>query len=109
VTLFDHVTSQALFYARPVSYLQSVFPNPPVPLHRAVDVNLMPAQPSHVVLFGQLLELSEDTSDDKQVSVRQALTERGYAETWNGWNGFDFAQDEIERRGGVRVWSLTTG
>jgi len=20
------------------------------------------------------------------------------------WNGFDWAQDEVERRGGVRVW-----
>jgi len=29
----------------------------------------------------------------------------GYEEAWYGWNGFDWAQDEEERRGGVRIWS----
>lgn len=40
------------------------------------------------------------------VSVRDAITIRGYEEAWNGWNGFDWAQDEERRKGGVRVWRL---
>lgn len=105
--MFQHVTSQALFYARPVSYIQTVFPDTPVPSHRSNDVQWMPEQPSHIVLFGALLDLKERSSNGKLSRVREALTERGYAEAWYGWNGFDFAQDEPERRGGVRVWTLS--
>ena len=36
----------------------------------------------------------------------ETLQELGYKEVWRGWNGFDWAQDEVERRGGVRVWRM---
>lgn len=67
---------------------------------------MMFEQPSHVVLFGDLLKMSERQSDGAFVTVGEALSEKGYTESWYGWNGFDLAQDEMERRGGVRVWTL---
>ena len=65
----------------------------------------MEEKPSHVVLFGTLLEEAERIGE-KSITVRSALETQGYREVWNGWNGFDFAQDESERRGGVRIWRL---
>lgn len=105
---FNHVTSQSLFYERPVTYLTSVFPLQPSSLGMLKNVPIMVQMPSHVVLFGDLLSVSERLWDGSHVSVEDALTGRGYAEIWHGWNGFDMAQDELERRGGVRVWSLGT-
>lgn len=102
--LFEHVTQQKMFYQAPVTYLQSVFPLPPGPLHQSLAVKGLSGPPSHVLLFGELLERSERTEGDKTVTVAEALAELGYHEIWSGWNGFDFAQDEAERRGGVRVW-----
>lgn len=71
-------------------------------------MSIMGENPSHVVLFGDLLEKAEKMADGRLVSVQGALKEKGYAEAWYGWNGFDIAQDERERRGGVRVWRLVT-
>jgi phosphatidylinositol glycan class B len=47
-----------------------------------------------MILFGDLLEQG-----------RQTLESSGYSEMWYGWNGFDLAQDDERRRGGVRVWT----
>lgn len=102
---FEHVTQQALFYSRPVTYIQHVFPNPPVPLHRIPETKSMEQKPSHVVVFGTLLDEVEVIGSEA-ITVRSALEVQGYHEVWNGWNGFDFAQDESERKGGVRIWRL---
>ena len=101
---FDHVTQQEMFYQAPVTYLQSVFPLAPGPLHQSMSVKGLNGAPSHVLLFGELLDRSEKTAKG-DITVAQAMTELGYHEVWNGWNGFDFAQDESQRRGGVRVWT----
>jgi phosphatidylinositol glycan class B len=52
--------------------------------------------PSHIVLFGALLDVTEDG-----ITIRQLLIETGYAETWKVGNGWE--EDE-KRRGGVSVW-----
>lgn len=103
---FDHTTQQDLFYASPVSYLQTVFPYPPVPLHETTTSLAMKTIPSHIILFSALLGQEEVLETGYKVSVREALGELGYEEVWRGWNGFDWAQDEAERRGGVRIWRL---
>jgi len=54
--------------------------------------------PSHLVLFGALLEGKEGTE------VEALLRGKGYEEVWSGWNGFDLLQDDERRRGGVKVW-----
>lgn len=81
-----HVTQQSAFYADPQAYIRDTYPSPPLD-------NLMSDKPSHILLFGHILPLIGDQ-----------LAQRGYVEVWHGWNGFDLAQDEAERRGGVRVW-----
>ncbi|ODN84156.1 hypothetical protein L202_00160 [Cryptococcus amylolentus CBS 6039] len=102
-------TEQELFYADPVGYLYSTFPA--LPSSNALT-NLT-SYPSHVILFGELLSRSgfllKDEPDDsglqmKQSTVEQAFEMLGYEQVWEGWNGFDLAQDEDERKGGVRVW-----
>ena len=92
-------TQQDLFYAAPVKYLETSFPAPP-------GIKLSPTSyplPSHVILFGDLLSQIGDSG----VLVDLALRDRGYEQVWSMWNGFDFAQDETRRRGGVRIWSRT--
>lgn len=61
------------------------------------------ALPSHITLFGSLLEIEKEN-----IKFRDVLRNRGYEEVWRMWNGFDWAQDEEERKGGVRIWKLTT-
>lgn len=95
-----HWTQQDLFYDQPVSYVGEVFPYPPVPLGAVGEQESTPDMPSHVLLFGEVLDRTQGNS-----SVRQALYARGYHEVDNLWNGFDFAQDDDKRRGGVRVWT----
>jgi phosphatidylinositol glycan class B len=83
----QHVTQQDVFYRDPVAYMRETFPSPPL-------ITAGWAQsPSHVLVFGDVLPLIQDE-----------LQGKGYQEVWYGWNGFDIAQDESERRGGVRVW-----
>lgn len=101
-------TQQELFYHSPVSYIEQVFPYPPMPLDQASVADATPDMPSHVILFGELLQRSE-TVDGERVTVAQALQGRGYNETAVLWNGFDVAQDEEKRRGAVRVWSRGRG
>lgn len=60
------------------------------------------ALPSHLILFGSLLDLA-----DGEKTVAQELGSKGYTESWSMWNGFDLAQDEEGRKGGVRVWTLS--
>ena len=89
-----------------MSYLQTVFPQSPVPLHEMTKTWTTPAIPSHLILFGSLLDRTEVLETGHEVRVRTAMEELGYGEVWRGWNGFDWAQDEVERRGGVRIWRL---
>lgn len=101
-------TQQDMFYYSPVSYIQQVFPYPPLPLDKAAVADATPDMPSHVILFGELLNRTE-TLGGKEVSVFHALRERGYDEVAKLWNGFDIAQDEEKRQGGVRVWTKQRG
>jgi phosphatidylinositol glycan class B len=98
----QHHTQQSIFYDKPVSYLSTVFPYPPSPLHKIFSADEMDGTvlPSHVVLFESLLDVREGDT-----SVAEALEGRGYSEAWAMWNGFDWAQDEEGRRGGVRLWA----
>ncbi|KAF8508374.1 glycosyltransferase family 22 protein [Gautieria morchelliformis] len=95
-----------LFYASPISYLQTMFPTavdpdfPPsrfpasVPGTRGVaDTTWAHSWPSHLVFFGSLLNSG---------GVQPLLEKLGYREYWYGWNGWE--QDE-RRREGVRVWA----
>ncbi|KAK4683812.1 GPI mannosyltransferase 3, partial [Tremellales sp. Uapishka_1] len=104
-------TQQSLFYDSPVSYLQIVFPFPPMPLHQVFNTDGTYLKPSHLILFGEILAKRETVEVGergkgvmKSVSVQQALEELGYEPVWSGWNGFDLVQDEAERQGGVRIW-----
>jgi phosphatidylinositol glycan class B len=63
------------------------------------DTTIGAEMPSHVMLFGSLLAVRTATA-----RVEDVLSDRGYREVWRMWNGFDRAQDEAERKGGVRVW-----
>lgn len=101
---FNHITSQEMFYAAPVKYLDEVLPSPPIPLHDSVRTLSMTEKPSHVVLFGELLNRRDHPSALESVGGK--LHDLGYEPLWYRWNGFDFAQDESERRGGVHVWAL---
>ncbi|OCF43763.1 hypothetical protein I317_02367 [Kwoniella heveanensis CBS 569] len=102
-----HRTQQELFYQSPVSYLQHVFPYPPVQLHDIPKSTVGPTKPSHILLFGELLDMTEYTNGSSvSVSVEDALGQLGYSAVWSGWNGFDILQDEEKRRGGVQVWRL---
>lgn len=60
------------------------------------------------MLFGSLLDQAEYI-DNERLTMRDGLQRLGYEEVWKGWNGFDWAQDEVERRGGVRVWRKGVG
>jgi phosphatidylinositol glycan class B len=102
----EHWTQQDLFYESPVTYVQRVFPWPPMKLGDvpASIVSSDERLPSHVLLFGEVLG-RRDPLGNTSLSVEQALVSRGYHEAANLWNGFDFAQDEEKRRGGVRVWT----
>lgn len=101
----DHCTQQDMFYRSPVTYLQQVFPWPPVMLdevqaHATTNEDTMP---SHILLFGEALERRE-LQGNLTITVEQALVGRGYHEQARLWNGFDIAQDDDHRRGDVRVW-----
>jgi phosphatidylinositol glycan class B len=87
-------TQQEAFYDAPVTYLRVIFPFPP-----DATSGLHASLPSHILLFGCLLDEAEDG-----VTFGQVLAESGYTEVANLWNGFDVAQDEEKRAGGVRVW-----
>ncbi|WVQ93919.1 hypothetical protein IAU59_000997 [Kwoniella sp. CBS 9459] len=100
-----HRTQQDLFYQSPVSYLRHVFPYPPAQLHDIPKSTVGPAVPSHILLFGELLDRTE-LINGSSVMVQDALHELGYSVVWTGWNGFDILQDEEKRRGGVQVWRL---
>lgn len=116
-----HKTQQDWFYANAVQYLSTVFPHPPAQLHDIPYTSLGKTYPSHIILFGELLSrrgiVSEtilETDGNQPVvvvttregDVAGELGRLGYQQVWNGWNGFDWAQDEEERKGGVRVWRL---
>ena len=84
-----HITQQQVFYADPEAYMQNTFPSPPLSDGKWLE------PPSHVLLFGHILAF-----------IGEELAEKGYEEVWYAWNGFDILQDEVERRGSVRVWRL---
>ncbi|KAL7420310.1 glycosylphosphatidylinositol anchor biosynthesis [Cryptotrichosporon argae] len=122
----EHWTQDDLFYARPVDYMATVFPYPPMPLGETTTSGARPQWPTHVVLFGHALDLAQSVGTDsdayamgagtggeetgtKTVSVRDVLRYRGYEERWAMWNGFDVLQDDERKRGGVRVWVREAG
>lgn len=96
-----HWTQQDMFYDHLISYINEVFPYPPVPLGAVAEQASTPEMPSHILLFGEALQRSEDGTS---ATVQQALEAKGYVERGHLWNGFDFAQDEQKRQGGVRIW-----
>ncbi|WWC85658.1 uncharacterized protein L201_000524 [Kwoniella dendrophila CBS 6074] len=102
-----HRTQQSFFYQSPVSYLQEVFPYPPAQLSDIANITASPAKPSHLIIFGELLDRSE-IIQEKQITVRDSLVGLGYKQVWYGWNGFDLLQDEDERKGGLTVWRSIT-
>jgi len=94
-----HLTQQKIFYNNPLTYLSTQFPSPP-----SLPFGSTPSKrfnPSHILLFGELLSRTEEGQDG---TVGNKLREKGFVEIAKLWNGFDWAQDEVERRGGVRVW-----
>lgn len=97
----QHRTEQDQFYASPVSYILDVFPTRPLPSSSSAETDSL--LPSHIILFGCLLDVTQAVGQE-MFSVRQSLASRGYHEARHFWNGFDIAQDEEKRRGGVRVW-----
>ncbi|WRT63509.1 uncharacterized protein IL334_000414 [Kwoniella shivajii] len=103
----SHRTQQSFFYQSPITYLTEVFPYPPAQLRDIANITASPIKPSHLILFGELLDRSEVISG-KRISVQDELTNLGYKQIWYGWNGFDMLQDEDERRGGLTVWRLIT-
>jgi phosphatidylinositol glycan class B len=96
-----------VFYASPRAYLDAYFPH-------AVDTHFPRARmsstppgrvrdwragwahvwPSHLVLFGALLE---------EEGVREKLEGLGYVQVWAAGNGLE---EDSRRRGGVRVWKF---
>ncbi|WVW81638.1 hypothetical protein I302_103633 [Kwoniella bestiolae CBS 10118] len=102
-----HRTQQSFFYQSPVSYLQEVFPYPPAQLHEISNMTASPAEPSHLILFGEILGRLE-THKGVSSTVSDELVHLGYERVWYGWNGFDLLQDEDERKGGLTVWRLVT-
>ncbi|KAF8590085.1 glycosyltransferase family 22 protein [Ramaria rubella] len=105
-SLNEYQDQSDVFYATPIAYLRTRFPNtvdphfPPsqfpasIPGSRgATNETWVHSWPSHLVFFGSLLE-----SD----GVQALLEALGYQQIWNGWNGWE--QDK-RRRGGVRLWA----
>jgi phosphatidylinositol glycan class B len=105
-----HTTEESEFYTDPARFLRMHFPPRPYPSSKSFRslerfVPSIRRWPSHLVFFGTLLD------GPKGEEVRALLEERGYAadlgwaasRTWNGW---DWAQDDERRRGGVAVWRL---
>ncbi|ORY22978.1 GPI mannosyltransferase [Naematelia encephala] len=85
----DEPTQQEAVYSAPILYLDNM-----------LGENINTSLPSHVVLFGSFLDLGDGSK-----TVRQALEAARYSQVWQGWNGFDFAQDEQDRKGHVRIWT----
>lgn len=78
-----------------------------MPLHETTTSSAKPIIPSHIILFGSLLGRMDSMGNGSEKVVRDALHELGYEEVWHRWNGFDWAQDEVDRRGGVRIWRIS--
>ncbi|CDZ98342.1 GPI-alpha-mannosyltransferase III (GPI10/PIG-B) involved in glycosylphosphatidylinositol anchor biosynthesis [Phaffia rhodozyma] len=102
-----HETMESIFYSSPSRYLLLYFPPSPVvsprTFHtlRRLNPNIKP-WPTHLAFFQTLLSAPNGEGD----KVREILEERGFEQTWvSGWNGFDWAQDDERRRGGVVIWS----
>ncbi|KAL1409678.1 glycosylphosphatidylinositol anchor biosynthesis [Vanrija albida] len=96
-------TEEAKFYSSPVSYLNLEFPRPPSS-HESSSRGFAGA-PSHVLLFGDVLGATDSAGTSSRENVAQVLRRLGYNESARLWNGFDIAQDDSHRRGGVRVWT----
>jgi GPI mannosyltransferase 3 len=100
-----HVTEESTFYASPSRYLLESFPPSPNTTAAALPPGLR-AWPSHLAFFASLLE---EAKDNEGAKVKAILEEKGYSQVWSAWNGFDWAQDDEKRRGGVVVWSWVEG
>ncbi|ORX34966.1 GPI mannosyltransferase [Kockovaella imperatae] len=93
----QHRTQQDLFYASPVTFIKSTFAHASQKTPRSATE----ATPSHLILFGDLLHQTDPHSSG---TVEHILRDMGYEQVWSMWNGFDMAQDDAKRRGGVRIW-----
>lgn len=103
-----HLTEEAEFYADPARFLRLRFPPTPYPSAKSLAslrrfVPALRPWPSHLLVFGALVADAP--------GVRALLVERGYKEDerWareRPWNGWDWAQDDGRRKGGVEVWVL---
>ncbi|WWC66978.1 uncharacterized protein I206_100885 [Kwoniella pini CBS 10737] len=102
-----HRTQQDFFYQTPVTYLRDVFPYPPAQLHEIANITANPSKPTHIIVFGELLNRS-GSIEDRTVTVQETLVGLEYEQVWSRWNGFDILQDEDERKGGLQVWRLVT-
>lgn len=106
----QHPTEEAEFYSDPARFLRMHFPPRPYPSAKSFRslerfVPSIKRWPSHLVFFNTLL------AGPKGAEVRALLEERGYRpdagwEEARAWNGWDWAQDDERRRGGVAVWRL---
>lgn len=97
----DRQTEEEMFYSSPVTYLNVDFPRPPSADESSAE--RLDDAPSHVLLFGELLGRKDN--EGAQETVAHVLARLGYHEHAHLWNGFDIAQDDDRRRGGVRVWT----
>ncbi|TDL27414.1 glycosyltransferase family 22 protein [Rickenella mellea] len=101
--LSDYRDQSDIFYDSPAAYLREHFPKsvnfsfpPAVNATRRSSITWNHEWPSHIVLFGALLD----------ESILYILHDRGYRETWAQWNGWE---EDWRRRGGVRVWAWRKG
>ncbi|KAG8934207.1 glycosylphosphatidylinositol anchor biosynthesis [Tulasnella sp. 418] len=108
----DHATyydQTRVFYEAPLTYLKSRFPSSVDPsFPRSPYPFSIPGVesqthewnhtwPSHIAMFGSLLEGNKDGAD-----IKQLLLDQGYREIWSVTNGFE---EDSNRRGGVHLWS----
>lgn len=104
----QHKTEESEFYADPARFLRMRFPPRPYQSAKSFRslqrfVPSIRPWPSHLAFFGALLDGREGAE------VRALLEERGYApdpgwEATRSWNGWDWAQDDDRKQGGVVIW-----
>ncbi|KAI0034526.1 glycosyltransferase family 22 protein [Vararia minispora EC-137] len=107
--LQSYVDQTDVFYASPSSYLDRYFPEavdtsfPPSPLpttppgaYHASEEGWNHTWPSHIVMFGALLESGG-------AGVREKLETMRYEEVWKAGTGLE---EDPRRRGGVHVWKF---
>lgn len=99
-------TWQQTFDADPVGYMRTRFPAPPN--DRSHAFRLPEGEPSHLVLYGALLDARalDGKVGDADGDFKDVLHDKGYREVWRGSMGPDIFWDS-DKKGGVRVWQHT--